>query len=221
MTEFNKRLLTFFLLGFPAIIAAFFGPAWVITAIFAIVLVGILFVEWPRLFKKDPMTGLLLAPFYPILPIILLILMNHDSLYRILIFFLFFCIIAFDTTAYLVGNIIGKHKIWPQISPKKTWEGFLGGMIAMYLGAMLFVHMFKEICEAKTPSLLIFVIILSTIALVGDFFESYLKRRAHLKDSSNLLPGHGGLLDRFDSILFAAYFFYIFKDDIIRLLGIC
>lgn len=112
-----------------------------------------------------------------------------------------------DSAAYLVGKNLGKQKLFPSISPKKTVEGFLGGLffacissyfIAKYTGTLRF-----------TPWLIL-AIIVSVLGTFGDLIESKFKRQAGVKDSGIIMPGHGGLLDRLDSIIFAAPFIYLF-----------
>ncbi len=112
-------------------------------------------------------------------------------------------VIATDTGAYFSGRTIGGPKIAPAISPSKTWAGLFGGMIAAGLvSAGFFLFNVGEI--RFTPMTFIaFAIgaVLAVVAQAGDFFESWLKRRAHVKDSSNLIPGHGGIFDRVDGLL--------------------
>ncbi len=112
-------------------------------------------------------------------------------------------VIATDTGAYFSGRTIGGPKIAPSISPSKTWAGLFGGMLAAGLvSAGTFVWNAGE--AAWSPMLAIaFVIgaVLAVVAQAGDFFESWLKRRAGVKDSSNLIPGHGGVFDRVDGLL--------------------
>ena len=117
---------------------------------------------------------------------------------------LFFVItISTDSGAYFVGKMIGGPKLCPRISPKKTWAGFIGGIIFAEIFANLFFYIFDEkSLFAFSFSELAFILILSILAQIGDLFESWLKRTAGVKDSSQLIPGHGGFLDRFDSILF-------------------
>lgn len=107
-----------------------------------------------------------------------------------------------DSAAYFVGKAIGKHKLFPRHSPKKTWEGaisgFLGGIAGFVLTMYLLVPMFP------VPKSIIIGVIIGIFGQVGDLAESQLKRDAGVKDSSAILPGHGGALDRFDSILFVA-----------------
>ena len=115
-----------------------------------------------------------------------------------------------DIAAYYVGSAFGKHKIWPRVSPKKSWEGSIAGVVASVL-ALQAINAIPHESAPLTgcgPIAWVFVgIFLAVCSQVGDFFESALKRSRRVKDSSEILPGHGGILDRLDSILFviAAY----------------
>lgn len=123
-----------------------------------------------------------------------------------------------DSAAYSVGRAIGRHKMAPLISPKKTWEGALAGLLATAGGAVLYVELASPLLR-WSPSiwqLLLFGALISVAGQVGDLFESRFKRDCGVKDSSNLLPGHGGALDRIDSLLFVFPFAYAF----LRLVGI-
>jgi phosphatidate cytidylyltransferase len=111
-----------------------------------------------------------------------------------LLLVLLLCVWGADTGAYFAGNRWGKRKLAPLISPKKTWEGFLGGAIVVFLVAGISGHLML--------GALVFI-----MAVVGDLFESLLKRGRLIKDSGQLLPGHGGILDRVDSLLAAAPIF--------------
>jgi phosphatidate cytidylyltransferase len=113
-----------------------------------------------------------------------------------------------DTGAYLVGSNFGKHKLFPRISPKKTWEGFLGGSALSLIATIPLSHWLPNLEIKDWIILAVIVIVFGTI---GDLIESMFKRSLEAKDSSKLLPGHGGFLDRFDSFLFAVPFatFYI------------
>ena len=104
-----------------------------------------------------------------------------------------------DTAAYLVGSRFGKTKLFPSISPKKTWEGSIGGIAITILIAILMSFFFKECTLLQWVVLAIIVVIFGSI---GDLVESMLKRSYSIKDSGNLLPGHGGFLDRFDAFIF-------------------
>ncbi|WP_031548606.1 phosphatidate cytidylyltransferase [Salinicoccus luteus] len=106
-----------------------------------------------------------------------------------------------DTGAYLFGRAIGRRKLWPQISPNKTVEGFLGGIFCSVLLALLF-YLTGWIEGVHVLLFLLLTMILSMFGQLGDLVESALKRHFDVKDSGRLLPGHGGVLDRFDSFIF-------------------
>ena len=123
---------------------------------------------------------------------------------------------ACDTLAYFIGSAIGKHKIFPRVSPNKSWEGSIAGLIGSIIALFLIVK------AGWLPGLNYFdALVLGLIAGVagqlGDFAESLVKRDVGVKDSSNLLPGHGGAWDRLDSILFAAPLSYIYLIHIVGL----
>ncbi len=104
-----------------------------------------------------------------------------------------------DASAYFVGTAIGKHALWPRISPKKTWEGLIGGSVAVMIAAPFLAHWLLGL----NPWLgLLLGFLAALLDPFGDFAVSLFKRRAMIKDSSQLIPGHGGVLDRLDSLLF-------------------
>lgn len=106
-----------------------------------------------------------------------------------------------DTFAYLAGSLLGKHKMTPVLSPGKTWEGFAGGLLVSLFAGWFIWHL------TLLSSLWIWFgisLLVSLLGLAGDLFESGLKRTVKVKNTGNLLPGHGGILDRFDSLLFVA-----------------
>ncbi len=106
-----------------------------------------------------------------------------------------------DTAAYISGITLGRHKLFKRISPEKTWEGFIGGAAVTIIVALLIHNAFNLIDRID---LLVFGIIVSTIGVAGDLAESMLKRSTNIKDTGNILPGHGGILDRIDSMLLTA-----------------
>jgi len=125
------------------------------------------------------------------------------------LFLVLFIVFASDTGAYYAGTYYGKHKLCPEISPGKTWEGFLGGLVfVIFIGIVFRFLFFKNVPLLNFIFLSLFT---GLIAPVGDLFESMLKRAAGVKDSGNILPGHGGLLDRIDAMIFAAPAVYAFK----------
>lgn len=114
----------------------------------------------------------------------------------------FFLILwIYDSGAYIAGSILGKHKMMERISPKKSWEGFVGGAAFSFLTAFLISASFTEFSLGQWMIIALMIIIFGTL---GDFIESMLKRSAGIKDSGRILPGHGGILDRFDAVLIAA-----------------
>lgn len=112
-----------------------------------------------------------------------------------------------DTGAYLVGSVIGKHRLFERISPKKTWEGFFGGMVLTLLVARL---LSGWLGVADTTGWMIIALIISVAGTLGDLLESMLKRSLGLKDSGTIMPGHGGFLDRFDSVVVAFPLVYLY-----------
>ena len=118
------------------------------------------------------------------------------------IFLLFLAIWAGDIVAYLVGRSVGRRPLWPRISPKKTIEGAVAGFGGSLLAAWVYAHYFWQTADSKTVILLASLV--AVAGQLGDLAESAMKRGANLKDSGSILPGHGGLLDRIDSLLFGA-----------------
>jgi phosphatidate cytidylyltransferase len=121
-----------------------------------------------------------------------------------------------DTGAYVVGSLIGRHKMIPRVSPGKTWEGF-GGAIVISTGAsLLFAHLAGEKLEGMTwVHATILGVVLSVSAVVGDLIESIFKREAGVKDSGKFFPGIGGILDLLDSLLFNAPIMYIYLRHVL------
>lgn len=153
----------------------------------------------------------LLGLLYIALPISLLSLLVvplADGIYNpyplLLIFVLIWC---FDTGAYLSGVAFGRHKLFPRISPKKSWEGVVGGVILTIIAALVFSHFYKPV---DNLGMVLAAVLAAAGATFGDLAESMLKRSADIKDSGKLLPGHGGLLDRIDSLLFVGPIIYVF-----------
>jgi phosphatidate cytidylyltransferase len=105
-----------------------------------------------------------------------------------------------DIGAYFSGRRFGKHKLAPNISPGKTWEGAIGGGCVVLIYGLLLASKLPPALAGNLPLLLLVLVLLTAISVLGDLFESLLKRQAGLKDSSSVLPGHGGVLDRIDSL---------------------
>ena len=119
------------------------------------------------------------------------------------IFFLFFVIFAGDTGAYYAGRRWGRHKLWPAVSPGKTVEGAVGGLLSSLATALLVGKLLLSLGEYGITFLLILGLVIALAGQMGDLMESMIKRVSQVKDASSILPGHGGLLDRLDSLIFA------------------
>ena len=148
---------------------------------------------------------------YIALPLSLLTLLALDSnnLYSYnLTLSMFILVWLSDVGGYIIGVNFGKHKLLERISPKKTWEGVVGSLLLCIIGSFV-LHQFIPIMNINLW--LTFSIIVCVSSVIGDLIESMLKRSVNIKDSGNILPGHGGILDRFDSVLFVIPMVYIFK----------
>lgn len=150
-------------------------------------------------------SAFLLSIFYTILPFVSLVLMGISleagEYHFELIIMLFMLIWANDSFAYLFGRMFGKNKMAPSISPGKSWEGFAGGAVMTLVISLILGHYFIDI---DLMHIAMMVIIVVPIGVLGDLVESKWKRSLEIKDSGSFLPGHGGFLDRFDSILISA-----------------
>jgi phosphatidate cytidylyltransferase len=118
-----------------------------------------------------------------------------------------------DTGAYLTGTLMGKHRLFQRISPLKSWEGFGGGLFVVVAASLCFACFYKELTWYQW---LIFAVITVVSATWGDLMESLLKRTYGAKDSGKILPGHGGMLDRFDSAILASPSVYVYFELLIR-----
>jgi phosphatidate cytidylyltransferase len=111
-----------------------------------------------------------------------------------------------DSLAYFTGRTIGRTKLWPRHSPRKTWEGLIGGIVGGMVGAILAALVF----DLRLSTVIVIGAIIPIAGLFGDLSISMMKRQVGVKDSSNLLPGHGGVLDRLDSLLFVGIVVYYY-----------
>jgi phosphatidate cytidylyltransferase len=130
------------------------------------------------------------------------------SLSAHLLSFFFLVLMGADAGAYYVGRALGRHKLAPSISPGKTWEGAIGGVVAALLMAAIAHFWFFR--ELPLKYIMPLAVVMTLLGIFGDLVESALKRGAGAKDAANILPGHGGILDRLDSLLFNAPLIYYF-----------
>lgn len=142
-----------------------------------------------------------MGQIYVALPLSLLNIIYYCvNPYMLLAIFIFIWI--YDTGAYCIGTLMGKHRLYERISPKKSWEGFWGGMILSVMSALCFSIWCNSFFKGPELSAWICLsIVVSVFSTFGDLCESLIKRSLNVKDSGNILPGHGGILDRIDSLL--------------------
>lgn len=154
--------------------------------------------------KENPFESIaheIFAIAYTVIPIVIL---NSIADYRFVLI-LFVIVWTNDVAAYLFGSMLGKHKLFERISPKKSWEGFVGGLFMGCVAAVVSAWiMGGDLFTWGAIGL-----ITSLVGVGGDLFESMFKRSIAIKDSGNTIPGHGGFLDRFDALFFAAPIYYI------------
>ena len=213
--------------GWTGLVAGFFllvgvsvGGAQALPPIIAFLFMGIAIILLLRFGKEneeaisDALTRLICGVIYvPFLLSHLVLIRNYDD-GAVWIFFVLAVVFALDTSAYYVGTYAGRHKLYPAVSPKKTWEGAIGGLIGALFAAWLFKRCFWG--DLAWLHLLVLTLCMGVCGEVGDLVESMIKRSMHVKDSGTLLPGHGGILDRIDSLLFVAPIVYYYKELLIR-----
>jgi len=156
---------------------------------------------------------------YISLPISLFTIIAYDSAGELnyhpyIILGYFILLWTSDTFAYLVGSKCGKHKLFERISPKKTWEGCIGGGIAALLAAFIISKYYTELPFIDWMIIAVIIVVTGTF---GDLTESMLKRSLNIKDSGSIMPGHGGILDRFDGLLGSAPFVFCYLYFIDRM----
>ena len=141
------------------------------------------------------------------------ILLRGYGRYAVLLIFIYSWLT--DTGAYFTGCAIGKHKLAPTLSPKKTIEGFFGGIVTAVIGALIYVIILDKCFMIKIPNYWILLAaspVGAGLSALGDLAASALKRHCGVKDFGKIFPGHGGMMDRFDSVVFVAPFVYaVFK----------
>ncbi len=175
---------------------------------FSILLLMIPFVQFILgKITSEMLSRFFLSMFYIAFPFALLLHIDWH-----LILFVFVIIWSSDSFAYLAGSSFGKHKLAPQISPKKSIEGLIGGLTGSVLVAILYYFMSKNTSFDLHFSLyiyLMYALVIVIFGTLGDLLESKFKRQAGVKDSGKIMPGHGGILDRLDSFIFAIPFVFI------------
>lgn len=164
---------------------------------------------WANTFIRSLLGIILLPAFFVALMSIRSVAVMADFHHGGLLVLLMFCMIwAADTGAFIAGKAFGKHALAPVVSPNKTWEGAIGGLTLSLIVAWIGAYLLRlNIEQPGLYSLVAFL--LAGLSVMGDLFESALKRVSNIKDSGNLLPGHGGMLDRLDSSIVVAPLFFL------------
>ncbi len=198
VNDFETSFLILFVLGLCVRQLMAKDNSTGLTAI-AVTLLGLMYVPWLLNFIQK-------INFFPGL--------GGDGKYFV---FYFILLTKFsDMGAYVVGSLIGKHKMIPRISPAKTWEGFGGALVVSTGASLAFVHFFgNHMLGMNSMHAVILGLILSSTAVVGDLIESLFKREAGLKDSGKMFPGIGGILDLLDSLLFNAPIMYLYLRHVL------
>lgn len=144
---------------------------------------------------------------YVIIPFVLLNAMNTLFTERSVLLAFFVLIWAYDSGAYVVGITLGKHRLLERVSPKKSWEGAIGGWLVTCGVSLIFAHWEPDLSPLAWLG---YATIIAVVGTLGDLIESLMKRTLQIKDSGKILPGHGGMLDRFDSLLLATPVIFIY-----------
>jgi phosphatidate cytidylyltransferase len=178
-----------------------------IALVFPVAMLYMLTELWRK--KQQPLVNIgvtMLSVFYLVAPFFMMIVLCLEK--RYILTGMFILIWSNDTFAYLSGRLMGKTPLFPRISPNKTWEGTMGGIVLTIAAALLIALLMDP--KHDYIFWMISAAIIAPCAIFGDLLQSLFKRSLNLKDSGKILPGHGGILDRFDAALFAAPFFYCF-----------
>lgn len=181
------------------------------TGLLIMVLAGLLCAMASAALHTEPdareMLGALLPAFYPALPIMAMgmILLSDAEKWRMMVWMMFALPVGSDGFAFYFGKAFGKHKLIPKVSPNKTWEGAVGGVVGSVFAALIVWGV--TVYHGENLNIWIFIglgLLTSVVNQVGDIVASYIKRFCGVKDFGRLFPGHGGLLDRLDSIMYCA-----------------
>jgi phosphatidate cytidylyltransferase len=197
-----------------------YSSGYVETETMLLIILGILYLIISELYRKhqepfENIASTIMGIIYIAVPISMLWpIVFRDNIYQFnyhLILSYFIIIWTYDSFAYLTGVVLGKTKLFERISPKKSWEGAIGGFVFALLAAYILSRFFNELTMYQW---FVFAAITTVFGTFGDLAESLLKRSADIKDSGNILPGHGGLLDRFDAMFLAIPALYLYLQFI-------
>lgn len=187
------------------------GVLPVLAGAFLIVLLAVYVLAFPK-FNSEQITAVFFGFFYVALTMSYIYRLRISDGGAYSVWLIFIASWGADTMAYLTGILIGKHKIAPILSPKKTVEGCIGGIVGSTLIGFVYSLIFKDDLSGvySNPVLLFTIVsaVASVVSMIGDMAASAIKRNKNIKDYGRLIPGHGGILDRFDSVIFVAPIIY-------------
>ena len=234
MAEYKTMKWLNMLCALCACVAAyFFSYLGLAISIVAFVIIALSVFTFDHKYELKDVFATIFIMFYPILPLALLVIMNNLELGLYAILLTVFIPVLTDTMAYFTGMAIGGKKLCPEISPKKTIAGAVGGVIGGILGALLVFVLFDitnvfasfkyvsevAITDELWKSALIYIalgIIAAPICEIGDLIASWIKRKAGIKDYGSIFPGHGGFMDRLDSVIVNIPIILVFVEIITR-----
>ena len=190
--------------------------AFIVLYLMALLIVFV--VRFPR-YKTDQVTMALFGMIYTVIMLSYIYRIREMESGAYLVWLIILCSWGCDTFAYLVGMTIGKHKLAPVLSPKKSIEGSIGGVVASIILGVVYTYIFREhFTMFNNPMLCVGIIcgVTSIISQLGDLAASGIKRNYDIKDYGKLIPGHGGVLDRFDSVIFTSPVIFFFIINMMR-----
>ena len=199
---------------FPDIYSKLSGLFWGIIILAGVILLYAMYttcVVRSEVYSFEDIAHTLFSIIYICVPFFLILPIYYGDNGKWLIWILFIIAWGTDISAYFIGIFFGKHKITPKLSPKKSWEGFFGGLAGSTI--LMTIYGFMLSTRIETFDWWVYSIlglVLSLVSQFGDWFASSIKRKANIKDFGNILPGHGGFIDRCDSIIFIIPLVYIF-----------
>ena len=192
------RVLTALVL-IPLAVGAAYAGGWLWAVLVTAISVG-LFIEWRMIVGAQRLGWLAVGVIYAVAALAASVVVRLDAAWGFAaLMFVLLIVWVTDIGGYFAGRGIGGPKLWPRVSPKKTWAGALGGLV-LSLGV---AAGFAAYGVGRLAPLLVLATVLTVMSQLGDLFESAVKRRFGVKDSSHIIPGHGGLLDRLDGYVFA------------------
>lgn len=189
----------------------FLPEAWIFAIAYLVVLMFIYVFSYPK-YRTEQVLAAFLGIFYVGVMLSYIYQTREISTNgKYIVWLIFLCSWGCDTCAYCVGKLFGKHKMTPKLSPKKSWEGAIGGVVGAALLTVIYGFVFRTQMGIQLKEIILLALISAVgavISMIGDLTASAIKRNYDIKDYGKLIPGHGGIMDRFDSVIFTAPIIY-------------